>query len=459
MLQKLKPYKTLLIFFSLGIGIAAVSIAAFYFLRTKNTVKLNELNFYDADGNIVNYELKPDWKVFLYEYASPTIQQKLEILASESSNTANNPEIESLEDVFSFCDREFPTFSYSNIFNQEIISLAVDTSNASINKAVINKAEKQMLRSTEILKGRLTKVGFPNAEIKYNKQAQSIRIIVGPLKRFDDFKTFIIRPAQLNFWETYSNHEIMNAFVQADLALKQHLFPDKNGASQEQIENTSDTISLKSLINEGSLAETSEQAKWAAARRENPLRVYLAGGFEPRFNNNIPIHDARISYVEWKDTADLYKYLELEIIKKNFPKDAQFYFGDADAETKKLKLSILYCIKTVFNGNKPLISGDQVESARLDYDQITGSPCISLEMNLYGSKVWERMTGNNINHPIAMVLDGKVLSAPAPTEKISGGRSNISGSYTVNEAYELATLLNLGALPLKLKIIKESVER
>ncbi|MBK7764024.1 MAG: hypothetical protein IPI46_11870 [Bacteroidetes bacterium] len=453
MFQKLKPYKTLLIILSLVFGIALLAVGAYYILKLKQPISQSELSFYDADGSIVRCEIKPNWFVFLQENCSQSEGQKiLSNYKSSATFTLSN----SLNDFFTFCENEYPAITYQTIFNEQIVSLSADDSNASIKKAVLFIAEKLLMRCSEVIKGRLTKVGFENAEIIYNQQKQSIRIVAGPVKRVDEFKNFITRPAQLNFWETYTNHEIENAFISADSALRQHLFPEEANASKELFDNTSDTMSLQSLASEGSLAETTEEAQWAAARNKNPLRVYLMGGFEPKFNANIPIHDARISYVAWKDTAELRKYLEMETVKNKFPKDIQFYFGDADDEIKKLKMSILYGIRSVFNGNKALISGEQIETAAVDFDPINGSPAIMITMNRYGAKVWERMTEKNIGHPIAMVLDGKVLSAPMPTEKIMGGRSNISGLFSINEAYELATLLNLGALPLSLYIEEES---
>ena len=106
--------------------------------------------------------------------------------------------------------------------------------------------------------------------------------------------------------------------------------------------------------------------------------------------------------------------------------------------------------------NEPPLSGAVITDARQAYQQ-NGNPSVSMQMNLKGAKVWEEMTGNAFNTAgqIAIVLDEIVYSAPGVTTgPIAGGNSEISGSFTLNEAVDLANVLRAGKLPASADIVQ-----
>src|SRR5690606_28392064 len=109
--------------------------------------------------------------------------------------------------------------------------------------------------------------------------------------------------------------------------------------------------------------------------------------------------------------------------------------------------------------NVPQLSGAAVIDARQDYGP-TGKPVVSMQMNAKGAKTWEEMTGKAFSEAsqIAIVLDNTVYSAPGVTTgPISGGSSEISGTFTLNEAIDLANVLRAGKLPAKADIIASEV--
>ncbi len=101
------------------------------------------------------------------------------------------------------------------------------------------------------------------------------------------------------------------------------------------------------------------------------------------------------------------------------------------------------------------LTGRYITGARVDFDPNTGAPYISLEFNSDGAKIFEDMTGQNVGKPIAIFLDNNLVEAPTVTEKISGGKAQITGKFTVDEANLLVQRFNAGALPAPIKLVSQ----
>ena len=102
-----------------------------------------------------------------------------------------------------------------------------------------------------------------------------------------------------------------------------------------------------------------------------------------------------------------------------------------------------------------LVSGGDLTDAQPGFDQRSGQPIVSFKFNTSGSRKFAQATTEHVKEPFAIVLDGKVISAPVIQEPITGGSGQISGSFTVQQANDLAILLRAGALPAPLAIIEE----
>jgi preprotein translocase subunit SecD len=103
---------------------------------------------------------------------------------------------------------------------------------------------------------------------------------------------------------------------------------------------------------------------------------------------------------------------------------------------------------------RAMITGDQLTDASQSYTQ-DNQPDVSIKFNSVGGKKFARVTQENVGKPFAIILDGKVLSAPNIQEPILGGNAQITGSYTVDSANQLAIALRSGKLPIALKVIEE----
>jgi SecD/SecF fusion protein len=142
-----------------------------------------------------------------------------------------------------------------------------------------------------------------------------------------------------------------------------------------------------------------------------------------------------------------------------FPADAVWLYGIPNVNDKTGRKSDripLYAIKT-YGKEKARLEGDAIKDAGQDFDQSTNKVEVKMNMNTSGSKIWSKMTEENIGKPIAIVLDNVVYSAPNVISKIDAGNSSISGNFTTEEAQDLANILKSGKLPAPAKIVQEQV--
>ena len=101
------------------------------------------------------------------------------------------------------------------------------------------------------------------------------------------------------------------------------------------------------------------------------------------------------------------------------------------------------------------LSGKQLQRALVEFDQTTGAPTVSLQFNSDGAKLFADITKRNIGKQVAIFLDGQIISAPVVQQQITGGQAVISGSFTADDAKQLATRLNAGALPVPISLISQ----
>ena len=117
----------------------------------------------------------------------------------------------------------------------------------------------------------------------------------------------------------------------------------------------------------------------------------------------------------------------------------------------------VYAIQSRFGSTfKAPLEGDAITSAKYDYD-FNQNLVISMNMNQEGAAKWRKLKGANIGKSVAIVLDDLVYSAPTVQQEISGGSSQITGQFDLNEAEDLANILEAGKLPAPARIIEEAV--
>jgi len=163
-------------------------------------------------------------------------------------------------------------------------------------------------------------------------------------------------------------------------------------------------------------------------------------------------------YVQEKDTALVRTYISSQTVKPvlKINKRIKFLWGIKENEKNGYPL---YAVKKTASG-KPILSGAVIESASQSYD-FSNNPVVSLQMNEVGARIWERMTGkaSEERSHIAIVVNNEVYSAPGVSSgPIKGGRSEISGNFTVEEAQDFANILVSGVIP-KMSLVRFEVKK
>jgi len=302
----------------------------------------------------------------------------------------------------------------------------------------------------EVLRSRIDKFGVTQPNIQRIGNSGRILIELPGAKDIDRVKKLLQSTAELQFWEVYTNQETANFFIQANGVVETLL--KKEDASAET-EATSEKDELEDL-----LGEVSDSL---AVKPINNLFAVLSPSI-PQAENQVSsvIGTAKVS-----DTAKVNEYLALREVRALLSNEMKYakFLWDAKPFTAKLsatgedtQLIYLYGIKSNREDVAP-IEGDVIDDASQEYGQ-TGKPEVSMTMNSRGSRLWGKMTTENVGKFVAVVLDDYVHTAPSVNTPITTGRTSISGgSMTVVEAQDIANVLKAGKLPAKAHIIASEV--
>jgi SecD/SecF fusion protein len=166
--------------------------------------------------------------------------------------------------------------------------------------------------------------------------------------------------------------------------------------------------------------------------------------------------------VELKDTAIINAILNSDKLKASMPsgiRNYKYFWGNKPAQSKDTKINGKFLSLYALSGdqnNAPLLPGDVIDEAigERNAGSISNQPVVTMRMNAEGTQKWGKITEENVGNSIAIVLDNLVYSAPNINEPIKGGSSQISGNFTLEEAQDLANILQAGSLPASSKIVQ-----
>ena len=294
---------------------------------------------------------------------------------------------------------------------------------------------------------------FGVAQPNIQKIARTGRILVElpGVKEPERVRKLLQGTASLEFWQTYTASEIMPFLqeVNRDEAAKQaavaSALAENETAELEQpeVEPAAEDTLLSALAQE---QEQTENQQLEAYRKANPLfgRLQQTGG-----------NNACLGFIHYRDTAEVMRMLRETSVE--FPNDfvpaLTFKPSSYVANGQYYELVALKSAA----GKGAVLDGGVITSARVNYSQISGAAEVSMTMNSTGSARWEVITEQNIGKQIAIVMDDLIYSYPNVQNKISGGSSQITGHFTVEEAEDLATVLKSGKLSTPARIVQEQV--
>lgn len=311
-------------------------------------------------------------------------------------------------------------------------------------KSIISrKVDESIVSAFEVLRNRIDGFGVTSPNIQRLGNGGRILIELPGAKDRDRVVDIITKTAQLQFWETYTTQDLAGYLLQVNQRLTeaQKANNEATDDSTEQTEATEETDSTTSLIDE--LTDEIEADSTAVQENTNPLGIQSLGQGGPVLGVFLA-----------KDKEDVLSKLEAN--RDLLPAEQRYArFAWAKPADKDSEFVELYGLK----GNRddqPQLSGAVITDAGQDYDP-RNRPAVSMQMNAKGSKIWEEMTkvAYETRGYIAIVLDNIVYSSPSVTTgPIAGGRSQISGSFTLEEATDLANVLRAGKLPASAEIVQ-----
>lgn len=292
----------------------------------------------------------------------------------------------------------------------------------------------------KVIQKRVDQFGVASAPVNLDINKGIINVELPGVQDPERVRNLLQASAYLQFWEVYNIGEIGKQIDDADRALADYL----SGVSADTSNQLKDSLQLQQ-----------DSAKLLA--NEHPLASVIHFIGPQQGPNGQPQYYPAIANVELKDTALANKYLNLDVVKSNFPGNIKFMYGPEQKNEKTGQRYLeLYAIKTIPGSDKARLEGEGVEDSKQDFDE-RGRPAIKMQMTPAGSRTWAKLTADNVGRPIAIVLDNVVYSAPNVNQAIEGGNSEISGNFTVQEAQDLASILKIGKIDAPAKIVQEQI--
>ena len=308
------------------------------------------------------------------------------------------------------------------------------------------ESESAVANSFNVLRNRIDRFGVTQPSIQKLGNTGRILVELPGVKEPERVRKLLQGTASLEFWTTFASQEIAPYLEEANAMLAQTLDIEEEAAPVESAE--SDDLVAQEIKAQGGEADNADVE---AYKKANPLFAVLSPS---QFRDN-----ACIGLAAAADTALINQYLRMPEVAALFP--AEFRPMWSVKPTSYIKNSNIYelvAIKASSRDGKAPLDGGVVTNARVEYDNRRGGePGVSMTMNAEGANIWARLTKENIGRQVAIVLDGTVYSYPTVQTEITGGSSSITGNFTIEEATDLANVLNSGKLPAPATIVQEQV--
>lgn len=340
----------------------------------------------------------------------------------------------------------------------------INSSDSKVESYIRGEAMDAFDRTERVLRTRIDQFGVAQPNINPNREKGIINVELAGIKDKERVRKILQSTANLQFWEVYTlNDENYSSGWQKAIQVFNARYAgviDTTAATDTTTNKTAVTDTTGQADTSGSLlskkigTDTDTAAKKATdLNAQNTIEKYIqfiAPFQDEKGNVSFP---AAIGSVSVKDTGLVRQYLHE--LQPNFPSDIIWAYGIPEKNKKGVSSSFvpLYALRT-YGRPQAKLEGDAISDARQDFDQY-GKVEVRMEMKNFGANIWREMTRKNVGKPIAIVLDNIVYSAPNVINEIPNGISSISGSYTQQEASDLANILKAGKLPAPAKIVAE----
>lgn len=336
------------------------------------------------------------------------------------------------------------------------------SSNEEVEKVIRSEVDDAISNSFNVLRTRIDRFGVVQPNIQRLDQAGRILIELPGIKEPERVRKLLQGTANLEFWETYDLSELLPQLMQLNSEIAQ-LNATTEAVSEstgEQADNvvadaeTKETVAgIDSLLIQTAPEEDDQTEAIEKYKKANPLFSVLNPSVDA---SGRAYRGPVVGTVLYTDTAAVNQMLSSQLAKSILPRDLKLCWT-VKALDEAGTVFQLVALKKVNRDGRASLEGDVITDARADFGQTSAYANVSMSMNAEGAKAWARITKENIGKSIAIVLDGYVYSFPTVQNEITGGNSQITGNFTVEEAKDLANTLKSGKMPAPAKIIQEDV--
>jgi len=372
---------------------------------------------------------------------------------------------------------KMPNASMSNLFRAQLKDkIAFTATNDQVLEVLRKEADESVDRAKLVLEKRVNKFGVAQPNIQKLESSGRILVELPGVKDPRRVRKLLQGTANLEFWRTYENREVLQDIIDADYKLQvkfgltkdtTEAAPGDTIAAADSAKKAGDTTQIAAADPKDSIKKDSGKSLTELAKANKDTSAVAAkGGKNPLLEILAPAYDQKngaypgpvVGSAQLKDTARINEYLNLPEIRETFPTDLRFAWAvKPQTGTNGQDYYQLVALRAERDG-RAAMQGDVIVDASKRYNQMSGSsPEISMEMNTEGATNWKRITGSNIGRSIAIVLDGYVYTFPTVQDEIAGGSSSITGSFSNKEADDIVNVLKAGKLPAPARIVEEVI--
>ena len=336
--------------------------------------------------------------------------------------------------------------------------VSTQSSDKEVESALRAEVQAAIDNSFNVVRNRIDKFGVvqPNIQ-KLEGQQGRLMVEMPGIREPERIRKLLQGSANLEFWETFNSQDVAPYLSQLDQRIA-----NENSGVTDTTAVAADTTKVEApkaeekpkfeikKDNQEAAAGTVSDAQMAAAKKQHPLLAMLQ--LVPNGSKSI------VGYANVRDTAEIDKIIYSEVARQVLPSDLKLLWSAKASEMMNNKnIFELHALKvTNANGRAPL-EGDVITDAKDEFEQQFGKPIVTMQMNNDGARRWAALTKANVGKAVAIVLDGVVYSAPNVMTEITGGNSQISGNFTIEDTKDLANTLKSGRMPAPARIVQEEV--
>ncbi|HTB06446.1 MAG TPA: protein translocase subunit SecDF [Bacteroidia bacterium] len=401
--------------------------------------------------------------------------------AAQQHMRSTRPFIDLFGDAFQQLNPEGKLASYFQTVELKDV-MPYNSTNDQVLSVIKDRVHDAIATAEKTLRVRIDKFGVTQPNIQLLPGSGRILVELPGVSDKERVRKLLQGTADLEFWETYENSEVFSYLQQANNRLSSIMYFAKDTAKKDTIggkamasvsdtgkKDTTKKLSLEQQLNKANNGDTSKgkvntaptasDTSIAAFSKKNPLFFLLRPNlqYDQKGQANGYSKGPMVGMAKITDTAKIDAMLRMPGVASIFPSNLRLMWTVKPFDKAGTLLQLVAIKVTTRNGRAPLY-GDIITDARKEFEQQgQGHPQIAMTMTPQAALTWKNLTHDNVGRSIAIVLDDNVYSFPTVENEISGGRSSISGNFSVREADDLVNILKAGRLPAPAHIVEESV--